>query len=285
MVGPWQSPRLAGQHGVVIVVLATTEDGLPGARGRLRELGVTAAEVVAPSDVRRLLLAPVDDESEGARLVARLRADGRLAVGRPAGGAQLGAWTRHTRPIAIGERLTLCFAWSEHDRRGLSNVVEFDPGGGFGTGRHPSTRLLLEELVTRITGRERVLDVGCGSGVLGLCALRLGASSAVGVDIEADAIEATRRNAALNGFDRQVEARLEPLAAVEGIFDVVVANIGWAALVELAPALIERVSPNGWLAVSGISPAHCSLVAASLRPLQVLECRTSDEWSALILGT
>jgi ribosomal protein L11 methylase PrmA len=277
-------PGHPGQHGVVIVVLATTEDELPGARGRLGELGVTAAEVVAPGDVRRLLLAPVDDESEGARLVARLRADGQLAVGRPAGGAQLEAWTRHTRPIAIGERLTLCFVWSEHDRRGLSNLVEFDPGGGFGTGKHPSTRLLLDELAERITGGERVLDVGCGSGVLGLCALRLGASSAVGVDIEANAIEATRRNAALNGFEGRVEARIESLGAIEGAFDVVVANIGWATLVELAPELIERVSPSGWLAVSGISPAHCSLVAASLRPLQVLECRTSDEWSAVILS-
>jgi ribosomal protein L11 methyltransferase len=276
--------RHAGQHGVVIVVLATTEDQLPGARVRLRKLGVTAAEVVAPSGVRRLLLAPVDDESEGTRLVARLRAEGQLAVLRPAGGARLGAWTRHTRPIAIGERLSLCFAWSEHDRRGLLNVVELDPGGGFGTGEHPSTRLLLEELAARITGGERVLDVGCGSGVLGLCALRLGASTAVGVDIEAQAIEATRRNAALNGFERRMETTLAPLGEIDGAFDVVVANIGRATLVELAPELIGRLSPSGWLAVSGISPAQCSLAAALLRPLQVLERRTCDEWSALVLA-
>jgi ribosomal protein L11 methyltransferase len=269
---------------VVIVVLATTEDELHGVRAHLRELGVTETEVVAPSDARRLLLVPVDDQSDGTRLVARLRAEGHLAVIRPVGGAQLGAWTRHTRPIAIGERLTLCFVWSEHDRRGLSNVVEFDPGGGFGTGEHPATRLVLEQLAARITGGERVLDVGCGSGVLGLCAVRLGASSMVGVDIQASAIEATRRNAALNGFDRRVVARLDPLGAIEGSFDVVVANVGRATLVELAPDLIERVSPSGWLAVSGISPTQCSLVAASLRPLQVLERRTSEEWSALVLA-
>jgi ribosomal protein L11 methyltransferase len=267
----------------VIVVLATTEAELPGARARLRQFGVPAAEVVAPSDTRRLLLAPVN-ESEGAPLIARLRADGQLAVLRPANGAKLVAWTRHTRPMAIGERLSLCFAWSEHDRRGLSNMVEFDPGGGFGTGRHPSTRLVLEELAARVTGGERVLDVGCGSGVLGVCALRLGASSAVGVDVDANAIEATRRNAALNGFERRMEAGLEPLEAIEGSFDIVVANIGRGELVKLAPQIVPRVAPGGWLAVSGISPSHCSLVAASLRPLHVLDCRTCDEWSTLVLA-
>jgi ribosomal protein L11 methylase PrmA len=268
----------------VIVVLATTEDELPRASALLREVGLTAAEVVAPGDGRRLLLAPVDDESEAARLVDRLRAGGGLAVARPSGGARLEAWSRHTRPIVIGQRLTLCFAWSEHDRRGVPNVVEFDPGGGFGTGDHPATRLLLDELALRIAGGERVLDVGCGSGVLGLCALRLGASTAVAVDVQAQAIEATRRNAALNGLERRVEARLDPLDEIEGAFDVILANVGRATLVELAPELVTRISPNGWLAVSGFSPPQCSLVAGFLRPLHVLERRSRDEWSAVVLA-
>jgi len=270
--------------GVVIVVVATTQDELPEASARLRELGVSAGEVVEPSDARRLVLASIDDESEAARLVAVLRAEGRLAVLRPARGAQLGAWNRNTRPIVVGERLALCFVWSEHDRRSLTNVVELDPDGGFGSGKHPSTRLLLEELAARITGGERVLDVGCGNGVLGLSALRLGASNAVGVDIQGRAIEATRRNAALNGFERRVEATQAPLGQIEGVFDVVVANIGRAATVELAADLLEHLSPGGWLAVSGISPGQCAHVAALFSPLQVLECRTRDEWSAVVLA-
>ena len=211
------------------------------------------------------------------------RAEGRLAVLRPTGGPRLAGWTRHTRPISVAERLTVCFAWSEHDRRGAANVVELDPGGGFGAGAHPSTRMLLEELVTRITGGERVLDVGCGSGVLGLSALRLGASSAVGVDIEAGALEATLRNASLNGFHGRMGATLGPLDQIEGTFDVIVANIGRGTLVELGPELVAHVSPSGWLAVSGFAPTQSSLIAGSLRPLHVLDRRTCGEWSALVL--
>jgi ribosomal protein L11 methyltransferase len=268
----------------VIVVVAATEDEVPSAAARLRDLGVTGAEVVAPSDARRLLLAPVHDEARAAHLVALLRADGWSAVLRPAGGARLAAWTDHTRPIVLGSRLSLCFVWSEHDRRSLSNLLELDPGQGFGSGAHPSTRLVLEELMARIRGGEQVLDVGCGSGVLGLAALQLGASRAVGVDIEAPAIETTRRNAALNGLAARMEATVAPLGDLKGVFDVVIANIGRAALVELAPELVARVSPTGWLAVSGISPAQCSLAAALLRPLQVIESRTYGEWSMVVLA-
>ena len=81
-----------------------------------------------------------------------------------------------------------------------------------------------------------------------------------------------------------MEATLAPLDEIQGTFDVVVANIGRAALVELAPQLVERLSRHGWLAVSGISPAQGSVVAASLQPLQVLERRTDQEWTALVLA-
>jgi ribosomal protein L11 methyltransferase len=268
----------------VIVVVATTEEAIPGARARLRDLGVTPTEVLAPSDARRLVLAAAADEADAAHLVTLLRAEGWMAVQRPAGGARLAAWIDHTRPIVLGERLSLCFVWSEHDRRGLGNLLELDPGQGFGTGAHPSTRLVLDELMARLTGGERVLDVGCGSGVLGLAALRLGASSAVGIDIEAPAVETTRRNAELNGLAPQMEAALAPLGDLNGVFDAVVANIGRAALVELAPHLVTRVSPTGWLAVSGISPAQCSLAAALLRPLEVVEERSDGEWSMVVLA-
>ncbi len=266
----------------VIVVVATREE-VAGVRARLGELGVRASRVVAPSDTRRLVLATVDDEWEAERLTVALRAEGRLAVTRPDGGPRLVEWMRYTLPITFGERLSVCFAWSEHDRSDLAGLIELGTGG-FGNGQHPSTRLLIEQLMGRIKGGERVLDVGCGSGVLGLCALRLGASRVVAVDIKAAAVEATRRNAALNEMDQRVEANFAPLGEIEGAFDVVVANIGRAGIVELAPELIRLVSPGGWLAGSGISPSQCSLVAEFLRPLVELERRTSGEWSALVVA-
>ena len=267
----------------VIVVIATTEDELESVRARVAECGVGPVQVVAPSGARRLVLAAVDDEREAGSLASALRAEGKAAVTRPDAGVRLEAWMRDTSPLRFGDRLTVCFVWSEHDRGDVSRLVELGVGG-FGSGKHPSTRLVLEQLLVRIKGRERVLDAGCGSGVLGLCALRLGASRVVAIDIKPDAIEATRRNAALNGMQRDVEATLAPLAEIEDAFDVVLANIGRAAVVELAPELVRRVSPGGWLAVSGISPSQCSLVAGFLRPLVELERQTSGEWSALVLA-
>jgi len=267
----------------VIVVVATTEAEVAEVRCRLGALGACATEVAVPGTTRRLVLAPVPDDGDAERMAAALRAGGDVAVTRPEGGARLEAWRRHTRPMTFGGRLSVCFAWSEHDRRDLPGLLELGPGG-FGSGEHPSTRLLLETLVDRIRGGERVLDVGCGSGVLGLGALRLGASHVVAIDVKPAAVEAARRNAALNGMATRMEATRAPLTEIDDTFDVVVANVGRAAVVELAPALVRLLALRGWLGISGISPLQCSLVAGFLRPLVEVERRHSGEWSAVVLS-
>src|SRR3954463_14026973 len=106
------------------VVVATTERELAGGRARPGRLGVRRVDVVAPGADRRLALAAVEDEWEAERLTATLRAEGTLAVTRPGGGARLDAWMRSTRPITFGARLSVCFAWSEHDRAGVPGVIE-----------------------------------------------------------------------------------------------------------------------------------------------------------------
>ena len=121
-----------------MIAVATTEDELAGVCGWLRTLGVRSMEVAAPSDTRRVVLAAVDDEWSVAGLVVALRAEGVTAVARPDRGAALQAWLRDTRPITFDERLSVCQAWSEHNRRDLPGLIELGPGG-FGNGRHPTT--------------------------------------------------------------------------------------------------------------------------------------------------
>ena len=266
-----------------MIAVATTEGELAGACHRLRALGVRSMDVVAPGNTRRVVVAAVEDEWSVAGLVVALRAEGVMAVTRPEGGAALQAWLRDTRPITFDERLSVCQAWSEHDRSDVPGLIELGPGG-FGNGRHPTTRQLVEVLVERIDGGERVLDVGCGSGILGLCALRLGAASVVAVDVKPDAVEAARRNAGINDMGARMEATFAPLGGIDGTFDVVVANIARAGIVELASELVSHVSPYGWLAVSGVSPSQCSQVVDFLHPLVEGERRTSGEWSALVLA-
>ncbi len=212
-----------------------------------------------------------------------LRAEGLAAVTKPQGGAALERWVSDTRPVCFGGRLTVCPAWSEHDRRDWPGLIELG-FGGFGNGRHPTTRQMIEVLLERITGGERVLDVGCGSGILGLCALRLDAARVVAVDVADEAVQAARRNAAINSVDSQLEATLAPLAEVEGRFDAVVANIARAGVAALAEELVSHTAPGGWLAVGGISPSQCSQAAGFLSPLVEVERRTEGEWSTLVLS-
>jgi ribosomal protein L11 methylase PrmA len=265
-----------------VIVVATIDSEIASVRARLGELGAGVLGIVTPTDRRRLVLATANDESEAARVAAVLRSEGWMALTRPDGGARLLAWMHHTAPITFDQRLSVCFAWSEHARTDVPGMIELGLGG-FGNGRHPTTRLVVEELLDRISGGERVLDVGCGSGVLGLCALRLGASQVVAVDLKPDAVEATRRNGALNGMEGRVHATLAPLGEINDSFDVVVANIGRAAIVDLAPHLVRLMAPRGWLAVSGFSPRQSALVGGFLSPLVEVGRRTSGEWSAVVL--
>jgi ribosomal protein L11 methylase PrmA len=267
----------------MIVVVPSAATDIEPVRTRLCELAVSASRVVSATDTLRLVLAEVDDAMHAERVAATLRADGIFAVTRPENGARLDAWMRHTVPLTFGTRLGVGFAFSEHDRPAVTRMIEIGPGGW--SPHHPSTRLVVEQLLARITGGERVLDVGCGSGVLGLCALALGAARVVAVDVKAAAIDATRCNAVFNAMTPRVEAMHAPLATVDGSFDVVLANVGRAALVELAPQLVERVAPDGWLAASGISPSQCTLVAGYLEPLREVERQTAGEWSTLVLAT
>jgi ribosomal protein L11 methyltransferase len=203
-------------------------------------------------------------------------------VVRPIGGGHLTAWRNYTRPVDIGGRVWVSFPWSEFDRDEAPAVVEIDTGRAFGTGGHPSTGLLLQELAGRLQGGESVLDVGCGSGVLAVTAARLGAGSVLGIDIEPEALTVTGANATLNGVSAVVGTSPASLEELEAVYDVVVANIGAATLIEMAAALQSRLAGGGWIGLSGLSPAQVSKVAAAYRQVEVVSVPTDDDWAAVV---
>ncbi len=223
----------------------------------------------------------VTDDRSARELVAELRADGHAAVLGPPDEAQAVGWLNRNRAVPMGGRLAVCFPWADAD---APAVVEVDPGEAFGAGTHPSTRLLAEWLAEHIAGGERVLDVGCGSGVLALVAARLGAAEAVGIDIEPAAVSAAEANARRNGLDDVTAFSTARVGEAElGTFDVVVANITAGVLMPLAGDIAERVAPGGRLAISGISAAQTSSVAAAYRRygIELADPVRLDDWVSL----
>ena len=166
------------------------------------------------------------------------------------------AWKAYFPVMRIGRRLVIRPTWRRHRRLPGDVVLALDPGMAFGTGLHPTTRLCLAALESiaddgRVDGA-RVLDVGCGSGILAIAAVKLGASDALGVDTDPIAIESTVANARRNRLARRVRARAGSLPSGEPPFDVVLANLIAGVLVPLAGALREELRPGGTLVASGI---------------------------------
>ncbi len=173
-------------------------------------------------------------------------------------------WLKDFAPMRFGERLWICPGDSSVDDRDAV-VVRLDPGLAFGTGTHATTALCLEWLDGLELGGKTLLDYGCGSGVLAIAALRLGCASAVAMDIDDQAIVATRDNAAANG----VNDRLSTLLGADGIdgqYDVVVANILASPLIELAESIAGRVRSGCPLALSGILSGQVGEVLEAYRP-------------------
>ncbi len=193
------------------------------------------------------------------------------------------AWREHFKPARLGPRLVIRPSWETVRELPGDVVLTIDPGHAFGSGTHESTRLVLRELDRRIRGGERVLDVGCGSGILSVAALLLGASRARAVDVDPDAIEVTRDNARLNGVASRLDASTTDVARLRGHHDVVVANIEARVLVPLASAISARLAPGGCLVLSGILRGQEQEVRAAYPDLRLRLVPAEGEWVALVL--
>ena len=188
-------------------------------------------------------------------------------------------WLKDFRPKRFGRRLWVCPGGQPPgDPDGI--VLELDPGLAFGTGTHATTAMCLEWLEGRSFAGQSVLDYGCGSGILALAALKLGAASVSAFDIDPQAVIATRDNARRNGLGAQLVV-LEADAAPAGEFDLVLANILARPLVALAPDF-AKLCPTGTLLLAGLLEAQAVEVADAYRPwFDIATAARRDGWIAL----
>lgn len=233
------------------------------------------------------------------RLVAGLGADQVAAAERQLGGrwgldvfsahhdGWLDAWRPFAEPV-LASGILVQPAWQPLDDDLAARakiIVRLDAGRAFGQGNHATTRLMLAALERTVEPGNQVLDIGCGSGILSVASVMLGAARVLAVDIEDEALRATAENAGLNGIEDQVETSNMAVQVLDGCFDVVVANILAPVLVDLAPALAARVRRSGTLLLGGIRPDQRQGVIAAyersaLHPVQESEL---DGWTTMVL--
>lgn len=195
------------------------------------------------------------------------------------------AWKQYYHAMEIGRRLAIVPGWEtyETDR----TVITMDPGMAFGTGTHETTSLCLETLDELVKGGERVLDIGTGSGILAIAALKLGAARAEGVDIDPMCVRTAGENAQRNGVADRFTVLVGDLSdKASGTYDLITANIVAAAILSLAPAVPALMKDGGRFIASGIIDERreevlAGLEAAGLRPLEVKEKRG---WVCILCG-
>ena len=188
------------------------------------------------------------------------------------------SWMDNFQPMRFGQRLWIVPSWHEAPAPEAVNLL-LDPGLAFGTGTHPTTSLCLQWLDGQALEGCTVLDFGCGSGILAIAALLLGAEHAVGTDIDPQALEASRDNAGRNGIAAERFPLYLPGDMPAGTYDVVVANILAGPLVQLAPTISAHVRPGGRLALSGILAEQADEVRAAYSDLFELDpTAVQDGW-------
>ena len=187
------------------------------------------------------------------------------------------AWKKYYHAMDIGSRLAIVPGWESYDTDRIR--ITMDPGLAFGTGTHETTALCLELLDSLVQGGERVLDVGTGSGILAIAALKLGAREAYGVDIDPMCVRTAGENAERNGVDGRFRVLVGDLSdKAEGVYDIITANIVAAAILSLAPAVPALMAPGAKFICSGIIDERkdevlAGLQASGLRPVEIKEKR------------
>lgn len=191
------------------------------------------------------------------------------------------AWMDDYHPMQFGKRLWICPNWDKAPDPDAINVY-LDPGLAFGTGTHPTTALCLKWLDENVKPGQHLIDYGCGSGILAVAALKLGAESVLGIDYDPQALLASRENAERNDIDEQRFTVVMPADAKAFKADGIIANILAETLRELVDTLAEQVVTGGWIALSGILEHQAdSLIALYSQWFNMNEPVIMDEWVLL----
>jgi ribosomal protein L11 methyltransferase len=275
----------------------------------IEELDPTALTTPRPSSAENSTLElvgiragfPSEDMAHAAAVFLRSGESDREVAWQPlveiiVGDDWLDAWREHFEPLRVG-RIVIAPAWKQHDRslaedpvlRNLSAqdiVLWLEPGRAWGTGAHASTSLCLSALQRELAENpesRHVLDVGCGSGVLGVAALLLGAASAYGIDIDETSPGVTLENAARNSVGHRCSASTEPVNEVARNYELVLANILAPVLIELSTEISARVSPGGALILAGLIEEQRERVLAAYPDFVAELTQHQGEWVSLTL--
>lgn len=194
-------------------------------------------------------------------------------------------WKKHYKPFEVGNKLVIKPSWEEYNEKNDRFIIEIDPGGAFGSGTHETTSMCMEMLEENVTADVDVFDIGCGSGILGIAAAKLGAKSVVAVDLDEAAVMTTKENAQRNGVNTRFEVHHGDLMeVVTGKADIIVANIIADIIVLLSKDLRDFMKPEGLFIASGIIDDKIDFVVEGLEAsgFEVVEVRRRGEWAAIL---
>ena len=195
-------------------------------------------------------------------------------------------WKKYFKPIEIGEKLAVVPSWEEYENRENRTILSIDPGAAFGTGTHATTSLCLELLQGFVDDDTEMLDIGCGSGILGLASVLLGCKKAFGVDIDAQSVKTARENAEINGISDKATFEVGDLTqVVSGKYGVICANIVADVIIRLLPDVDEFMTEGGVLIVSGIIDIRKDdvLKAVNDNGFKIADQKYKDNWCAFVL--